>query len=229
MKQITAVENPQSEPRLSQDHCSRPSRWERNFGTRMRDAKNHSSSVWRPVETKIKLDEIARKWPQKRLSCVFARGRRFPKTGWWRMQSGPNRSPTAEFPAVALVHRRICREAIEITVALRIPQPDAFAARQNDAERLVVLGAKARSAGSCQAQVCRSRTPSDPRPDHGRPSIPGTCSFKRLGSPDRYLHPARNDRDLAGSYFDVGRAESFRRDSWGSAYRMPGAWCGASR
>jgi hypothetical protein len=46
--------------------------------------------------------------------------------------------------AVALVHRRICREAIEITVALRIPQPDAFAARQNDAERLVVLGAKAR-------------------------------------------------------------------------------------
>src|ERR1700751_322403 len=46
--------------------------------------------------------------------------------------------------AVALVHRRICGEAIEITVALRIPQPDAFAARQNDAERLVVLGAKAR-------------------------------------------------------------------------------------
>src|SRR5579863_5473641 len=46
--------------------------------------------------------------------------------------------------AVALVHRGICGEAIEITVALRIPQPDAFAARQNDAERLVVLGAKAR-------------------------------------------------------------------------------------
>ena len=46
--------------------------------------------------------------------------------------------------AVALVHRRIGGEAIEITVALRIPHPDAFAARQNDTERLVVLGAKAR-------------------------------------------------------------------------------------
>src|SRR6267154_3823920 len=46
--------------------------------------------------------------------------------------------------AVALVHRRIGREAIEITVALRIPHPDAFAARQNDAERLVIVRAKAR-------------------------------------------------------------------------------------
>jgi hypothetical protein len=62
------------------------SRRERNFGTRRRDAKNHRSSVWRPVETKIRLDEIARKWPQNRLSCVFARGRRFPKTGWWARQ-----------------------------------------------------------------------------------------------------------------------------------------------
>src|ERR1700739_4496375 len=46
--------------------------------------------------------------------------------------------------AVALGHRRIGGEAIEITVALRIPHPDAFAARQNDAERLVVAGAEAR-------------------------------------------------------------------------------------
>ena len=46
--------------------------------------------------------------------------------------------------AVALVHRRIGGEAIEIAVALRIPHPDAFAARQNDAERLVVPGAEAR-------------------------------------------------------------------------------------
>jgi len=44
--------------------------------------------------------------------------------------------------AVALVHRRISGEAIEITLALRIPHPDAFVARQNHTERL--LGAEAR-------------------------------------------------------------------------------------
>src|ERR1700688_1696604 len=46
--------------------------------------------------------------------------------------------------AVSLVHCRIGREAVEITIALRIPHPDAFATRQNDTERLVVAGAKAR-------------------------------------------------------------------------------------
>ena len=46
--------------------------------------------------------------------------------------------------AVALVHCRIGRNAVEITIALRIPHLDAFAARQNDTERLVVLGAEAR-------------------------------------------------------------------------------------
>ncbi len=46
--------------------------------------------------------------------------------------------------AVALVDGRIGGEAIEITVALRIPHPDPFAARQNHAERLVVLRAQAR-------------------------------------------------------------------------------------
>src|ERR1700722_4687380 len=46
--------------------------------------------------------------------------------------------------AVSLVHCRIGREAVEITIALRIPHKDAFAARQNDTERLVVLGAEAR-------------------------------------------------------------------------------------
>src|SRR6516165_213946 len=46
--------------------------------------------------------------------------------------------------AVALVHCRIGREAVEITIASGIPNPDTFAARQNDTERLVVLGAKAR-------------------------------------------------------------------------------------
>jgi hypothetical protein len=45
---------------------------------------------------------------------------------------------------VALVHGRIGGEAIEITVTLRIPDKNAFAARQNDTEWLVVLGAKAR-------------------------------------------------------------------------------------
>jgi hypothetical protein len=39
---------------------------------------------------------------------------------------------------------RISGEAIEITLALRIPHPDAFAARQNHTERLVVVGAEAR-------------------------------------------------------------------------------------
>jgi hypothetical protein len=33
--------------------------------------------------------------------------------------------------AVALVHRLISGDAIEITLALRIPHPDAFVARQN--------------------------------------------------------------------------------------------------
>jgi hypothetical protein len=46
--------------------------------------------------------------------------------------------------AVALVHRRISGEAIEITLALRIPHLDAFIARQNHTERLVVVGAEAR-------------------------------------------------------------------------------------
>ena len=46
--------------------------------------------------------------------------------------------------AVALVHRRISGEAIEITLALRILRPDAFVARQNHTERLVVVGAEAR-------------------------------------------------------------------------------------
>src|SRR6202171_5808509 len=46
--------------------------------------------------------------------------------------------------AVALVHSRIGGEAVEVTVAWRIPHKDALAARQNDADRLVVIGAKAR-------------------------------------------------------------------------------------
>ena len=46
--------------------------------------------------------------------------------------------------AVTLVDSRIGGEAIEITVALGIPHPNALAARQNDADRLVVIGAKAR-------------------------------------------------------------------------------------
>ena len=45
--------------------------------------------------------------------------------------------------AVALIDGRIGGETVEITGALRIPHPDALAARQNDAEGLVVLGAKA--------------------------------------------------------------------------------------
>ena len=38
---------------------------------------------------------IREKWPQKRLFCVWARRREFPKTGWWRTQSDANRSPSA--------------------------------------------------------------------------------------------------------------------------------------
>jgi hypothetical protein len=44
--------------------------------------------------------------------------------------------------AVALVHGRIGREAIEIAVAVGIPDPDAFAARQHHSDRLVIIGAK---------------------------------------------------------------------------------------
>src|ERR1700761_895616 len=46
--------------------------------------------------------------------------------------------------AVALVHRRIGGEAIKITVAVSIPNPDAFAARQNYSERMIIVGTKAR-------------------------------------------------------------------------------------
>jgi hypothetical protein len=46
--------------------------------------------------------------------------------------------------AVTLIDCRIGGEAIEITVAFRIPHPNALAARQNDPDRLVVIGAKAR-------------------------------------------------------------------------------------
>src|SRR5207249_12174854 len=46
--------------------------------------------------------------------------------------------------AVALIHRGIGGEAIEVAMALRIPNKDALAPRPNDAERFVVLGAKAR-------------------------------------------------------------------------------------
>src|SRR6266404_7742638 len=45
--------------------------------------------------------------------------------------------------AVALIDGRIGGEAVEVTVAFGIPHPDALAARQNDADRLVVIGAKA--------------------------------------------------------------------------------------
>src|SRR5260370_39910906 len=45
--------------------------------------------------------------------------------------------------AVALIDSRIGREAIEITVTFDIPHPEAFAARQHDADRLIVIGAKA--------------------------------------------------------------------------------------
>jgi hypothetical protein len=45
---------------------------------------------------------------------------------------------------LALVHRPNKRRGIEITLALSIPHPDAFAARQNHTERLVVVGAEAR-------------------------------------------------------------------------------------
>jgi hypothetical protein len=46
--------------------------------------------------------------------------------------------------AVALVHRLISGEAIEITLALRIPHPDAFVARQNHTARLIDVGAEGR-------------------------------------------------------------------------------------
>src|SRR6476646_4650510 len=46
--------------------------------------------------------------------------------------------------AVALIHCGIGGEAIEVAMPLRIPNKDALAARQNDAERFVVPGAKAR-------------------------------------------------------------------------------------
>src|ERR1700733_925176 len=45
--------------------------------------------------------------------------------------------------AVALVHCRIGGEAIEITVAFSIPNPHAFAARQNHSERVIIVGTKA--------------------------------------------------------------------------------------
>jgi len=45
---------------------------------------------------------------------------------------------------VAVIHCGIGGEAIEVAMALRIPNKDALAPRQNDAERFVVLGAKAR-------------------------------------------------------------------------------------
>ena len=35
---------------------------------------------------------IREKWPQKRLFCVWARRREFPKTGWWAHQ-GSNLGP----------------------------------------------------------------------------------------------------------------------------------------
>ena len=44
--------------------------------------------------------------------------------------------------AMPLVHRRIGREAVEVAVALDVPDPDALAAGQHDVERLVVVGAE---------------------------------------------------------------------------------------
>src|SRR5205085_10624213 len=44
--------------------------------------------------------------------------------------------------AVALVHRRIRRQAVEVTVAVDVPYPDALTARQHDVERMVVVRAK---------------------------------------------------------------------------------------
>ncbi|MEY9791490.1 hypothetical protein ABIE77_006049 [Sinorhizobium fredii] len=44
--------------------------------------------------------------------------------------------------AMALVDGRIGRQTVQIAVALDVPDEDAFAARQHDVERLVVVGAE---------------------------------------------------------------------------------------
>ncbi len=42
--------------------------------------------------------------------------------------------------AMALIHGRVSRKAIEIAIAVDIPDMDAFAAGQDDVEGLVVVG-----------------------------------------------------------------------------------------
>jgi hypothetical protein len=44
--------------------------------------------------------------------------------------------------AMALVNGRVGCEAIEIPVALDVPNPNAFPTAKDDAERLIVVGAK---------------------------------------------------------------------------------------
>jgi hypothetical protein len=44
--------------------------------------------------------------------------------------------------AMALVDGRVSCEAIEISVAIDIPNPNAFSAAKDDAERLIIVSAK---------------------------------------------------------------------------------------
>ena len=44
--------------------------------------------------------------------------------------------------AVALVHGRICRQAIQIALIVHVVDPDAFGALDNDVERFVIVRAE---------------------------------------------------------------------------------------
>ena len=61
--------------------------------------------------------------------------------------------------AMALVDRGIGRQAVEIAIAVDVPDVDAFAARQHDVERLVIVGAEALFGGDQVAELSCSCSP----------------------------------------------------------------------
>src|SRR5258705_2176943 len=100
--------------------------------------------------------------------------------------------------AVALVHRRVGGEAIEVTLAFRIPHKDAFAVRQNDADRLVIIGAKAgfrrEEVGGCLNHPSSLRLPRDGQRE---PEVYVFTTHGTLKNPRNRTRPPRTGSPLS--------------------------------
>ena len=111
--------------------------------------------------------------------------------------------------AVALVQGRIRRQAIEISLAVRVPDPHAFAAHQHDIQRLVIVRPEAGFEVD-QAMGCeRHDSPRMQRswiarmiPD--RRIVPGIRRYRYTVGRPRHARPKSQEGFLIGAPTDVG-------------------------